>query len=135
MTKSGVQRRYIKGHNRLGTGRGWIECGYRYVSVGGRKIGEHRLIVEQREGRRLTSGEVVHHVNGDKFDNRPENLVVVTRAEHRRLHSGTRWKRWSDEEKVRARELKAAGISTQEIAWTMGRGMKSTITHTCNRRK
>ena len=134
-TKLGAQQRYIRGHNRRNTGRGWFECGYKYVSVDGHKIAEHRLIVQEREGKKLTSNEVVHHVNGDRFDNRPENLVVVSRAEHRRLHSGTKWKRWTPAEKLRALELKAAGMSTQDIARIMGRGLSSTIHHVCNRRE
>ena len=30
---------------------------------------------------------VVHHVNGEKTDNRPENLVAFTRVEHRKAHT------------------------------------------------
>jgi HNH endonuclease len=116
-------------------GVGWLECGYRYVSVDGEKIAEHRRIAEEREGRKLTNDEVVHHVNGDKLDNRAENLLVVTRAEHRRLHSGARRKRWTAAEKNRAKELKASGMSTQDVARTLGRSVSSTITYACNRRK
>lgn len=43
---------------------------------------EHRRVIEAAIGRRLRSDEIVHHVNGDKFDNRLENLKVMTRAEH-----------------------------------------------------
>jgi transposase-like protein len=66
--------------------------------------------------------------------NSPENLVVVTRAEHRRLHSTTKWKRWTSEEKARARELHAGGVSIQDVSRMMGRGFSSTIRHVCNRR-
>jgi len=50
---------------------------------------EHRLVAEQMLGRRLAAGEIVHHRNGDKADNRPANIEVKPSikhhcAEHRR---------------------------------------------------
>ena len=70
----GRPRLFLRGHNRRAVGRGWIEAGYRYVSRGGRKIPLHRLIVEEREGRRLSSNEVVHHVDRNPLNNDPDNL-------------------------------------------------------------
>lgn len=47
---------------------------------------EHRLVLEQVLGRPLTANEHGHHINGVKDDNRPENLVALTKSEHHRLH-------------------------------------------------
>lgn len=50
--------------------------GYVELSVYGRSIAEHRYVMEQQLGRRLLPGENVHHINGVRDDNRPENLEL-----------------------------------------------------------
>jgi hypothetical protein len=61
--------------------------GYRYFRIGVRsEVAEHRLVMERVLGRPLESYEIVHHINHNKLDNRPENLVIVTSAKHRLLH-------------------------------------------------
>ena len=53
----------------------------------------HRVVAEMVIRRELLPGEVVHHKNSDRTDNRPENIEVLTRAEHSRRHMKEYWAR------------------------------------------
>ena len=60
-----------------------------YVTNGYRKIGRKQyshIVAEKKIGREIRPDEVVHHINGIKTDNSPENLQVMTRSEHVALH-------------------------------------------------
>ena len=47
---------------------------------------EHRVVAEQMLGRPLVRGEIVHHIDGDKHNNDPSNLMVMTQNDHAREH-------------------------------------------------
>lgn len=48
---------------------------------------EHRVVVENKIGRLLRENEEVHHIDGNKHNNSQENLEVMLRGEHQRMHS------------------------------------------------
>lgn len=60
-----------------------------YIKLLGRHM--HRVIAEQMLGRPLQKGEIVHHKDGDKWNNDPSNLEIMTQAEHARIHCHIRW--------------------------------------------
>lgn len=55
-----------------------------YVKLNQRHM--HRVVVERHIGRRLESFEIVHHIDGDKWNNDINNLEIMTQAEHAALH-------------------------------------------------
>lgn len=70
---------------RLNTGEGKT-----YTKRYGRH--EHRVVAEQILGRSLLSGEVVHHIDGNKRNNRPENIrVFASQSDHVKFHAEFSW--------------------------------------------
>lgn len=71
------------GHKQWAGGRFVRSDGYVLINVSpGRAELEHRLIMEQHIGRKLGTDECVHHINGDRADNRLENLELKSRSQH-----------------------------------------------------
>jgi hypothetical protein len=73
-------RKRLQGREMVYVGRGHpMAPTQRYVMT-------HRLVMAEALGRPLEPTEHVHHINLDPTDNRLENLVVLTKGQHMRLH-------------------------------------------------
>jgi hypothetical protein len=102
--RRGENLRFVPGHhvksgadNHKWKGGRWVHrTGYVYVYAPDHPAAntdgyvlEHRLVVEGVLGRRLATRERVHHRNGIKTDNTPNNLVVCeSHSQHMREHHG-----------------------------------------------
>jgi hypothetical protein len=58
---------------------------YKTITINGKAIRLHRHIMQEHLGRKLSSNEHVHHINGDASDNRIENLITLSNSEHHKL--------------------------------------------------
>ena len=80
-----------------------------------------RYVMEQHLEHLLESGEEVHHINGDETDDRIENLQVLSKSEHAKLHGGRPRKLNYDW----IAELRGQGLGCKRIAKQTGYLVKS----------
>lgn len=71
---------------------------YNSSNVNGSVKYTHRRVWEEHFGK-IPDGFIIHHKNGDKNDNRIENLILMTRADHMSLHASIkRGEKWNGEQ-------------------------------------
>jgi len=60
---------------------------YAVIYVNKRKyVGEQRIVMEKILGRKLTKKEIVHHIDGDRLNNNPNNITRLSKEDHFRIH-------------------------------------------------
>jgi len=97
LKRNGLKMRECKGKNHpcWKGGRG-IKSGYwtvyapnhpRALNIG--RVWEHILVMEKHIGRYIDKSEPIHHINGNRLDNRIENLYLCKdSSEHQNIHAG-----------------------------------------------
>jgi len=86
---------------------------YIEICVDGERVYEHRHVASITLGRPLSSDEEVHHIDGDGWNNHPDNLEVVSRKVHASRHPRQDWI-------AAAKERAAEGLTIRRIANELG---------------
>jgi hypothetical protein len=69
---------------------------------------EHIMVASNLLGRKIENGEEVHHLNGVRHDNNPSNLIVLSKSDHRKLHS------WIENGAAYCESLRKNGVNSVE---------------------
>lgn len=86
--KMSLEKTGLRGEEANNFKRGFHENVHGYLVVSDGKVKDylHRVVAKNYLGRDLEPGEHVHHLDGDKTNNEPSNLIVLSRSAHTKLH-------------------------------------------------
>ncbi len=65
---------------------------YIMIRINGKYIYEHRLVMEKHIGYPLDKKTSIHHIDGNRQNNKIENLLLIPKKVHDTLHTFKRWK-------------------------------------------
>jgi len=63
------------------------KSGYKVFKENGKWKSVHKRVAEKKVGGKIFSGREVHHIDGNKNNNRPSNLTVVKKSVHKKIHA------------------------------------------------
>jgi len=90
LNRHGFKSRYYSDNSSpapFKTGDGGYECWYLMENDDADYVRVHRGLAIAEYGLDAIKDKDVHHKNGIPWDNRPENIELLTRSEHARLHN------------------------------------------------
>ena len=119
----GKPRRYVHGHQGRKAEYYTDEMGYRrrYRENGDivDRRREHQIVYEKHYGP-VAAGLLIHHIDGDRTNNAPENLVALTMRDHMRTHSAG----WSLRDSVWWHRCTRCGVWDMEQGFYVSRSGK-----------
>jgi hypothetical protein len=91
-----------------------VLMGYKTIKINGKKVLEHRYVMEQFLGRKLKSCEFVHHIDNNPQNNAIENLMLTDIHEHRKLPHTWHEKKCQAEAEERERDRRARMLKLEK---------------------